>query len=141
MSMAALTKNAALSAIVLSIKLNFSAFFILALSSPILRVCTNALCKYKLWGITVAPIIPMAIYRASLFKCVGIKPVATAAKFGFADITSAAITITPPGSTVAGISVAASGCTRIYENTDFKSTMASHGIAQFLVLDLARLRG
>ena len=37
--------------------------------------------------------------------------------FGFADITGLNVTVTPPGSTVAAISVNAAGCTRVYENS------------------------
>ena len=40
----------------------------------IFLVCTNAECKYKLWGITVAPIIPIAMYKASGVNLEGIKP-------------------------------------------------------------------
>jgi hypothetical protein len=36
-------------------------------------VCTKEECRYKLWGITVALMIPMAIYAAS-FGIEGIKP-------------------------------------------------------------------
>ena len=81
---AAFTKNAALSAIKLSIKLYLSARLILCLSAPIFLVCTSAECKYKLCGITVAPIIPTAIYNEAFVNGVGIKPVATSAKLGLA---------------------------------------------------------
>ena len=45
----------------LSMKLNLMAFLIEVSSRFIFRVCTNAECRYRLCGITVAPIIPMAM--------------------------------------------------------------------------------
>ena len=82
--MAAFTKNAALSATKLSIKLYLSARLILFVSAPIFLVCTSAECKYKLCGITVAPIIPTAIYNEASVNGVGINPVATSFKLGSA---------------------------------------------------------
>ena len=50
----------------------------------IFLVCTKAECKYKLCGITVAPIIPTAIYKASGDNLVGINPFIAYDKFGLA---------------------------------------------------------
>ena len=82
--MAAFTKKAALRATRLSIKLYLSARLILFVSAPIFLVCTSAECKYKLCGITVAPIIPTAIYKEASVNGVGINPVATSFKLGSA---------------------------------------------------------
>ena len=59
--MKAFTKKAIFKAIALSKKFSLKALLIPELSRLIFRVCTKAECKYKLCGITVAPIIPMAI--------------------------------------------------------------------------------
>ena len=59
--MAAFTKNAALSATTESMKLYFVASFNPALVRSTARDCTSALCRYKLCGMTVAPMIPMAM--------------------------------------------------------------------------------
>ena len=74
--MAAFTKNARFKAIAVSIKLNFRASFIPKLVFSILRVCTKEECRYKLCGITVAPIIPIAMYNALPSKLLGISPFA-----------------------------------------------------------------
>ncbi|HMO61776.1 MAG TPA: Ig-like domain-containing protein [Ferruginibacter sp.] len=37
--------------------------------------------------------------------------------FGFADITSASVTVTPPGTNMAATAVAGAGCTRVFQNT------------------------
>ena len=58
--MAALTKNATFRASAESIRLYLHAWALLARSSPILRDWTSAECKYRLWGITVAPRMPIA---------------------------------------------------------------------------------
>ena len=60
------------------------ASLILLTELPNFRVCTNDECKYKLCGITVAPKIPSAIYKASLFGIAGIKPFMTSFITGFA---------------------------------------------------------
>jgi hypothetical protein len=75
--MEAFTKKARFKAIVESIKLYFNASLMPLYVLLIERVCTNEECKYKLCGITVAPIIPMAIYSALPFNLVGTKPVIT----------------------------------------------------------------
>ena len=87
-SIAALTKKARFKAIVLSIKFSFNAFFMPVSSRFIFLVCTNAECRYKLCGITVAPIIPIAIYSAVSFGIVGTKPVATSLNWGLTKIIS-----------------------------------------------------
>ena len=74
-SIAAFTKR--FKAMVLSMRFNFNARLIPLLSFLNFRVCTKAECKYKLCGITVAPIIPMAIYNASCPGMCGTKPLAT----------------------------------------------------------------
>ena len=81
---AAFTKKAALRAMVLSIKLYRMAFRMPSRLELIFRVCTNAECRYKLCGITVAPIIPIAMYKDSLFSGCGINPVTTKPNCGFA---------------------------------------------------------
>ena len=86
-SMAALTKKATLSATVVSILLNFMACLMPASVFSIFLVCTNAECRYKLCGITVAPIIPIPIYNALLSGNVGTNPVS------ISEITGCAINI------------------------------------------------
>ena len=67
-----------------------------SLSWLILRVCETAECRYRLCGITVAPIIPKApeigvIPRISgedeKVSAVGIKPLKTAPQSGFESAT------------------------------------------------------
>ena len=72
--MAELTRNATVSAIVVSIRLNFMASLIPRSERSIWRVCTSEECRYKLCGITVAPMIPIAIYRASPASKEGLNP-------------------------------------------------------------------
>ena len=73
-SIAALTKNAKFKATALSIKLYKIDFRIPFGVRSIFRVCTKAECKYKLCGITVAPMIPTAIYKAVGDNLVGMNP-------------------------------------------------------------------
>src|ERR1035437_1153953 len=72
-----------------SIKLNLIASLIPFEDLSIFRVCTKEECKYKLCGITVAPMIPMAMYNASLFGIEGKNPFINSAPFGLAKINSA----------------------------------------------------
>jgi hypothetical protein len=72
--MDAFTKKAAFKAIALSIKLYKIDFRIPLLVLSIFLVCTKAECRYKLCGMTVAPIIPTAIYKASGDNFEGINP-------------------------------------------------------------------
>ena len=58
--MAALMKNAMVSATVVSIVLNRMARRMDDSSCCNLRVCTKAVWRYRLWGMTVAPIMPIA---------------------------------------------------------------------------------
>ncbi len=71
---AAFTKKAKFNAIVESIKLYFKACLIPAVVLSNFLVCTKEECKYKLCGITVAPIIPIAIYNAASLGIEGINP-------------------------------------------------------------------
>ena len=82
--MAALTKKAKLSAITESIKLYFKACWMPSFERSNLRVCTKEECRYKLCGITVAPIIPIAIYKAVSLGTEGIKPNSTLSISGWA---------------------------------------------------------
>ncbi len=76
------------SAIALSILFIFKAL----LSEPwlrfILRVCTSAECRYRLCGITVAPMMPIAMYKAAWPGMCGIKPLATMPSIGLASTIS-----------------------------------------------------
>ncbi len=56
------------SAITESAKLYRQASRFSATVRPIRRVCTSAECRYKLCGITVAPRIPIAMYRLCPFR-------------------------------------------------------------------------
>ena len=80
----AFTKKAAFNATALSIILYFMAFFVAVSLLLIFLVCTRAECRYKLCGITVAPMIPTAIYKASSLKAEGTKPLAISPMSGFA---------------------------------------------------------
>src|SRR5690348_7132191 len=82
--MPAFTKKAAFNAIALSTILYLMAFLMLCSLFLIFLVCTSAECRYKLCGITVAPIIPTAIYKASLFKEDGTKPFMISPALGLA---------------------------------------------------------
>src|SRR5579871_699667 len=86
--MAALTKKAAFKAIAESIRLYLIADQIPFSLVSYLRVCTNDECKYKLCGITVAPIIPIAMYNASSDGSEGTKPFMSSPTSGFAQIIS-----------------------------------------------------
>ncbi len=54
-----------------------------------LRVCTNEECRYKLCGITVAPIIPIAMYKAAVLGKEGTRPFTISPASGFAKNISA----------------------------------------------------
>ena len=82
--MAALTKKARFRAIVESMKLYFKACLIPSFDRSNFRVCTSEECKYKLCGITVAPMIPMAMYKAVSLGIVGINPSITLSNSGWA---------------------------------------------------------
>ncbi|MNS42415.1 hypothetical protein D3C72_747930 [compost metagenome] len=86
--MAAFTKKARFKAIVESIKLYFNACLIPAGVLSNFLVCTKDECKYKLCGITVAPIIPIAMYKAAEFGIDGISPAKTLCTSGSAKIIS-----------------------------------------------------
>src|SRR5215203_2789850 len=86
--MAAFTKKARLRAMVLSIKFSFIALRIPFSSRFIFLVCTKAEWRYKLWGITVAPMIPTAIYKAALLGMLGMNPLTTSLIWGFAIMIS-----------------------------------------------------
>ncbi|MNX47246.1 hypothetical protein D3C86_777970 [compost metagenome] len=63
-------------------KLNFIASLIPFSSRSNLRVCTSDECRYRLWGITVAPMIPIAMYRASPDSIEGSNPRAISLREG-----------------------------------------------------------
>ena len=71
-----------------SMKLYFKACLIPAVVLSNFLVCTKEECKYKLWGITVAPIIPIAMYNAASLGIEGINPNNTLSSSGWANIIS-----------------------------------------------------
>src|SRR2546427_11951362 len=77
--------NAKLSATVESRNAYLNAIRLPAGVSSYALVCTTDECRYRLWGITVAPRIPIAMYSLSesdRMEGVGRKPAATAARSG-----------------------------------------------------------
>ena len=69
--MAALTKKAMVSATIESMVLKRMALRIDGSSFCSLRLCTSAECRYRLCGITVAPMMPMATYSIPAWRKCG----------------------------------------------------------------------